>query len=484
MSMRSELSNSSDVSTEMPVPRLPLRMSERRLLLLVVDALAVNVSVFVALWLFSIRQSKTFSLGYVLSGLQWFVFLTMVWLLVGYLNDFYDLETAADRQHSLISLVRATVIVFLIYPVIYFFLPPKSQARTPVFFSEVIAFLLLGGWRFLYASILTVPRFQRPVVIVGAGWAGRTIAQAIQDSLRHEYDPLGYVDDDPAKEGGVIAGLPVLGNSGKLMQMVEANRVSEIIVAITHAIRGELIQALIQCNSRGVQITPMTRLYEQITGKLAVEHVGTNWFLDLPISGESSLSPLRLIKRLLDLTVALIALIVSIPFYPLIALAIYVDNPGPIFYWQERVGQGGKPFRIIKFRSMIARAEEGGEVRWATQDDLRITRVGRFLRRTRLDELPQFTNVLRGEMSVIGPRPERPEFIDKLEKQIPFYRMRLQAKPGLTGWAQVQHGYASSVQDSLIKLQYDLYYIKHWSVYLDLLILWKTVWTVLRFRGR
>jgi exopolysaccharide biosynthesis polyprenyl glycosylphosphotransferase len=464
--------------------RLPLRMSERRLLLLVVDALAVNVSVLIALWLFSIRQSKTFSLEYVLSGLQWFLFLTIVWLLVGYLNDFYDLETAADRQRSIVSLVRAAAIVFLIYPIIYFFLPARSQARAPVFFSEVIAFFLLGFWRLLYASIFTVPRFQRPVVIVGAGWAGRTIAQAIQDSLHHEYEPLGYIDNDPAKEGSLIAGLRVLGNSGTLRQMVEANRVSEIIVAITHAIRGELIQALIECNSRGVQITPMTRLYEQITGKLAVEHVGTNWFLDLPISGESSLSPQRLLKRLLDVTLALIALIVTIPFYPLIALAIYVDNAGPIFYWQERVGQGGKPFRIIKFRSMIAGAEEAGKARWATQDDLRITRVGRFLRRTRLDELPQFINVLRGEMGVIGPRPERPEFIDKLEKQIPFYRMRLQAKPGLTGWAQVRYGYASSAQDSLIKLQYDLYYIKHWSVYLDLLILWKTVWTVLTFSGR
>jgi exopolysaccharide biosynthesis polyprenyl glycosylphosphotransferase len=482
--MRSELSHWNEISAQMLSGRLPLRMSERRLLLLVVDALAVNVSVLIALWLFSIRQSKTFSLEYVLSGLQWFFFLTVVLLLVGYLNDFYDLETAADRQRILVSLVRAAVVVFLIYPVIYFFLPPKSQARTPVFFSEVIAFLLLGGWRFLYASVLTVPRFQRPVVIVGAGWAGHTIALAIQDSLRHEYQPLGYIDDDPAKAGTVIAGLPVLGNSGKLTEMVEANRVSEIIVAITHAIRGELIQALVECNSRGVQITPMTRLYEQITGRLAVEHVGANWFLDLPIGGESSLSPQRFVKRLLDVTLALIALVVSIPWYPLIAWAIYVDNAGPIFYFQERVGQGGRPFRIIKFRSMIAEAEEGGEVQWATQDDIRITRVGRFLRRARLDELPQFINVLRGEMSVIGPRPERPEFIDKLEEQIPFYRMRLQAKPGLTGWAQVEHGYASSVEDSLIKLQYDLYYVKHWSVYLDLLILWRTVWTVLRFGGR
>jgi exopolysaccharide biosynthesis polyprenyl glycosylphosphotransferase len=478
------MNSSSEISTKTPSPRLPLRISARRLLLLAVDILAVNLSVFIALFLFSRRQDTAFSLEYVISGLHWFPFLTIVWLLVGYLNDFYDLKTAADKQRSIMALARAAIIVFLIYPVIYFFLPPRSLARTPVFFSEVIALFLLGSWRWLYASVFTVPRFQWSVIIVGAGWAGRTIAQALQDKLPVEYRLIGYIDDDPAKKGKVIARLPVLGTSQELMEILQANQVSEIVLAITHGVSGELIRVLTECNNLGVQITPMTKLYEQITGKVPVEHVGRRWVLDLPSSGESSLSLLRFAKRALDMIVALIALVLSIPFYPLIALAIFMDNPGPILYWQERVGERGKPFQIIKFRSMVVGAEEDGKPKWATENDTRITRVGRFLRRTRLDELPQFINVLRGEMSVIGPRPERPEFINRLEQQIPFYRMRLQAKPGLTGWAQVQHGYTSSVDDSLIKLQYDLYYIRHWSVYLDLLILWKTLWTVLRFTGR
>jgi exopolysaccharide biosynthesis polyprenyl glycosylphosphotransferase len=464
-------------------PKLPLRISERRLLLLVVDVLTVNVSVLTALWLWSRRQGAAFSPQYVLSGLHWFAFLTILWVVVSYLNDSYDLGTAADKQRTTVSLLRTALIVFVIYPVIYFFLPPRSQARVPVLFSEVIAFFLLLFWRLVYSTAFTVPRFQRPVIIVGAGWAGRTIAEVIRDRLSLEYSLTGYVDDDPAKQGRVIVGLPVLGTSEELRQVVEANQISEIVVAITHSIPGEVIGRLAECSNQGVQITPMTQLYERVTGKVAVEHVGTSWFLDLPISGRSSLSPVRFVKRVLDVMVALIALVISAPLYPLIALAIFVDNPGSIFYSQYRVGQGGKPFRMIKFRSMVVGAEHDGRARWAIEKDRRATRVGRFLRKTRLDELPQLINVLQGQMSVAGPRPERPEFIDQLQEQIPFYRMRLQAKPGLTGWAQVQHRYVGSVEDSLIKLQYDLYYIKHWSVYLDLLILWKTVGTVLRFKG-
>lgn len=460
-----------------------MRTSERRLILLIVDVLVVNLSVLIGLWFWAVRGRRIFSLELVLAGFHWFIFMTIVWLLVGYLNGFYELETAADMQRGIVSLVRTGIIAFLIYPIIYFFLPPKSLARRPVFFSEVIGFFLLGLWRLLYATVLTAPRFQRRVLIVGAGWAGRTIAQAVQDSPRFGYQPLGYVDDDADKEGKVIAGLPVLGTSRQLIEVVEANGISEIIVAITRGIRGELIQALIECGNRGIQITSMTALYEEISGKVAVEHIGANWVPYLPLRGESSLRPLRFVKRVLDLIVALIALTISVPLYPMIALAISLDNPGPILYLQDRVGQRGKRFRVIKFRSMIVGAEEDGKARWATESDVRITRVGRFLRKTRLDELPQLVNVLRGEMSVIGPRPERPEFIDQLEKQIPFYRLRLQVKPGLTGWAQVQHRYAGSLKESLTKLQYDLYYIKHQSLYLDLLILWKTLGVVLRSKG-
>jgi len=244
-----------------------------------------------------------------------------------------------------------------------------------------------------------------------------------------------------------------------------------------------MFQAIMDCNERGIQITPMPILYEQMTGRVAVEHVGDNWLVVLPVNGVSVFSPFMLFKRLADVIVSVLGLVLLSVVLPFVALAIYLESPGPIFYAQERVGRAGRIFRLIKLRSMVPSAEQDGQPRWARRNDERVTRVGRFLRRTRLDELPQFLNVLRGEMSLIGPRPERPEFVAELQKRIPFYRSRLAVRPGLTGWAQVNYPYGSSVEDALIKLQYDLYYIKHQSFYLDLLILLKTIGVVLSFQG-
>ena len=185
----------------------------------------------------------------------------------------------------------------------------------------------------------------------------------------------------------------------------------------------------------------------------------------------------------MDLILASLGMLVLAVLFPLIALAIYLDSPGPIFYTQERVGKGGRVFRIYKFRSMVPDAEKGRAV-WAQENDPRVTRVGRILRRTHLDEFPQFWNILKGEMSAVGPRPERPEFVEELAREIPFYRVRHAVKPGMAGWALVKYGYASSKEDALIRLQYDLYYIKHWSPWLDLVILCKTVVDTLTFRGR
>jgi len=214
-----------------------------------------------------------------------------------------------------------------------------------------------------------------------------------------------------------------------------------------------------------------------------VEHVDEGWALDA-LNGLSTLAHLgRATKRLLDLVCGLVGLVGLGLFTPLVALVIWLDDRGPIFYTQVRLGLDSRPFRVIKFRTMRSGAEEGGRPQWARQNDDRITRVGRLLRRVRLDELPQVVNVLRGEMSIVGPRPERPEFIAELEQQIPFYRTRLIVKPGLTGWAQIHYGYGGSVEDALTKLQYDLYYIRHQSVWLDFYVIFRTVGALLRFQG-
>ena len=227
----------------------------------------------------------------------------------------------------------------------------------------------------------------------------------------------------------------------------------------------------------------MPVLYEQLTGRVPVEHVGSNWYVAMPIwhPGTGTLYPL--LKRLMDIVLASLGLFFLGLAFPLIAAAIYLDSPGPIFYTQERVGKGGRRFRIYKFRTMVPDAEQGKAV-WATTNDPRVTRVGRFLRRAHIDEFPQFLNILKGEMSAVGPRPERPEFVEELVQEIPFYRVRHAVKPGMAGWALVKYGYASSKEDALIRLQYDLYYIKHQSLWLDIVILLKTILDTITLQGR
>ncbi|OLE97871.1 MAG: hypothetical protein AUG75_03145 [Cyanobacteria bacterium 13_1_20CM_4_61_6] len=259
--------------------------------------------------------------------------------------------------------------------------------------------------------------------------------------------------------------------------------VDTIIIALKYGANPGLFKEATDAAQHGISVLPMAVAYENSTGKIPVEHVGDQWYAAL--QSEHILSPLYLCgKQILDLVCGLFGLLVLCLILPVIALLIYLDSPGPIFYSQERVGFRGKAFRIYKFRTMRPDAEAGGRAVWAAgKSDKRITRVGRFLRATHLDEVPQVFNILRGDMSLIGPRPERAAFIKELEKTIPFYGHRLSVKPGLTGWAQVKYRYGRTDNDALIKLQYDLYYVKRQSFMLDLFIILKTVAEVLSLRG-
>jgi exopolysaccharide biosynthesis polyprenyl glycosylphosphotransferase len=227
----------------------------------------------------------------------------------------------------------------------------------------------------------------------------------------------------------------------------------------------------------------MPELYERLTDRVPVEHIGDNWFVILPLDNSGQNLSYRVVKRGLDLVISLIGLAIFGLILPFLAVIISIDSPGPVFYRQKRVGRAGRVFELLKLRSMFVDAEEDGHARWAEEHDTRVTRAGVFLRRLRLDEFPQLLNVFRGEMSLVGPRPERPEFVAELQQEIPFYRTRLTVKPGLTGWAQVNYNYGRSVKDALEKLRYDLYYIKHQSIQLDLVVLLKTISTILLLKG-
>lgn len=452
--------------------------------MIIVDLLLVNAAALLALWLGAQRSDWPFSLQFVGENFYWFLLPSAGYFVLATVNDCYDLKVASDSTAIAWALVRVTVQLLVAYLVVYFFSPPVSLPRHIIGFFSLILPVALLSWRWLYIIIISHPGLRRRVLVVGAGWAGQTIAQAIEENLSSYYELVGFVDDDHDKLGESVAGVKVLTSSENLNQTCERLNVSELIVAISRRMRGELFQNILDCHEHGVQITPMTLLYEQMLGRVAVEHVGDNWFLVLPLTNVESYSLTRLIKRLIDILVALLGLGVLCILFPFVAAAILLDSRGPIFYRQTRVGKAGRSFRLLKLRSMIAEAENDGMPRWAKPDDSRITRVGHVLRRARLDELPQFYNVLKGEMSLIGPRPERPEFVERLEKTIPFYRARLAIRPGLTGWAQTRFSYGASVEDSLVKLQYDLYYIKHLSLYLDLLIFLRTFGVVLSLRGR
>jgi exopolysaccharide biosynthesis polyprenyl glycosylphosphotransferase len=338
-------------------------------------------------------------------------------------------------------------------------------------------------WRWICATIFTLLPFRHRVLITGAGWAGCTMAQVLASHSNADYDVVGFVDDDPGKQGATVVDLPVLGTGRDLLVLVKEHQVDEVVMAITHHVDGELFQALMECRARGVHVTRMPVLYEQLTRRVPVEHVEQGWVIESMNDLPALHRPTQWVKRGLDIALGLLGALVFLILLPFLALAVMLDCPGPIFYHQVRLGIGGQPYRMLKLRTMVPNAERDGHARWARTDDERITRVGRILRKTRLDELPQVFNILRGEMSIVGPRPERPEFIAELQEQIPFYRTRLVVKPGLTGWAQIHYRYGNSVEDALVKLQYDLYYIRHWSLWLDLYVVFKTLGVMLRGQG-
>jgi exopolysaccharide biosynthesis polyprenyl glycosylphosphotransferase len=462
---------------------IPLRITERRIILLVGDLLLLNLATLAALWLGAERSRWYFTTVFLLENVYWFIGLSLLYAILAWANDGYSLKVASRPLTSVFALGKALVELLLVYAVVYFVSKPASLPRHIVGFFVVIFSPTLFLWRWAYSVVLTRPTFRQKVLVVGASWAGRTIAGVIQENSTAEYELVGFVDDDPDKQAQTIAGAPVLGQVSDLLHLARAHKVNEIIPAITHDVPGHVLQALLDCHEQGIHVHSMPLLYEELTERVPVEHVGNNWLVVLPLEQNGLLRPYALSRRAMDLALAALGLALFALLLPFLTLAIYIDLPGSIFYRQLRVGQGGRLFWLIKLRSMVPDAESEGGARWAEEYDRRVTRVGRFLRRTRLDEVPQLLNVLRGEMSLVGPRPERPEFVAQLQREIPFYRTRLAVRPGLTGWAQIKYPYARSMEDALIKLQYDLYYIKHQSLWLDLAILLKTFGVILRMRG-
>lgn len=471
-------------------PRSRLAISERRLLLVAGDLLLISGSIIGSLLLWARWADRIVTWARWQEQGLWSLFILGAWILWLLLGRLYDLRRTAVIGWNARRLLWGGVIIALAYLVLFFLTSPVKEPAVPPLprlapgMAIISSMLLLLLWRTTYALVLSGPQFRRRVLIVGAGTAGVTVCQTILRHHSSHYHVLGFIDDDPVKHMRLIERTPVLGGHDRLSSIAQDYHADEIVVAISAEVRGSLFQSIMDCHERGMAITPMPLLYERLTGKIAVEHIGSQWYIALPLHQHAATHVFYFLKRLGDIVFGLLGCLLFAASFPLIALAIRLDTPGPIFYEQQRAGSTGRPFRVRKFRSMIQDAEKNGLPQWAIKDDDRITSVGRFLRKTRLDELPQMLNILRGEMSLVGPRPERPEFIEQLQDQIPFYRTRLAVKPGLTGWAQINYGYGSTIDDALIKLQYDLYYIKHQSPWLDALIMLRTIGVVLKMKGQ
>ncbi len=480
-----------------PRPRFRLRLSEHHILLILGDLVASIASDFGAIYiwryylyykLISENPHLRFDRAWELVTLSvkiplWFYILPLGWLLL--MVELYDHHVAANWRRTLHGIEIAAFVGIVFYSLVFIIAEdPNALPRIGVGAFLVLAALLTLGWRAFYIRLYTAPGLMRRVLVIGAGKAGLALAQTFNKLKPPPFNLIGFVDDDPYKSSHTFEGFPIFSSSRHLLQIIEAYNISDLVIAITGEIHGSTFQAILDAQERGVEETRMPVLYEEIAGRVPVHHLESDWMIRSFTDELRVSSFYEMIKRSMDILGGIIGLLIFGISFPFILIATWIDTGFPIFYAQTRLGQGGRVFKIVKYRSMYQGAEAAGEAKLATENDPRVTRVGSFLRKMRLDELPQFWNILNGEMSLVGPRAERPELVAEFQKQIPFYRARLLVKPGLTGWAQINYGYVANVTETVVKLEYDLYYIKHRSLMMDIIIILRTVGTVLSRKGR
>ncbi|HEX5720329.1 MAG TPA: TIGR03013 family XrtA/PEP-CTERM system glycosyltransferase, partial [Thermoanaerobaculia bacterium] len=388
-------------------------------------------------------------------------------------------ERLTVRQLT-VALLRSFTLGALALAAVFFLFPSIQAGRGVVFIAFTVAIVAVTAWRVILRWILSTDKFAERVLIVGTDEKAIDIARETLSRKHLGFRVVGFLDDDPKLQGVSLLNPRVIGTTAQACQLARQHGATRVVVAALDY-RGRVsMDSLLECKTSGIRVQEGSSYYEQLTGKIMVEGLRKSWliFSDGFVVSRGVLFS----KRLLDIVAASVGLILALPFMMLVAIAVKLDSPGPIFFRQERIGRGRRPFTVYKFRSMKTDAEKDGPV-WAKKEDPRVTRVGRFIRTTRLDELPQLWNVLVGDMSLVGPRPERDLFVQKLLEVSPYYGQRLVVRPGLTGWAQIKVPYASSFEESIEKLKYDLYYIKNMSLFLDISILLSTARIVLLGRG-
>ena len=398
-----------------------------------------------------------------------------------YLFDLYDFVVMHDRRELVLRLMQALGLAWVALALTFYAVPQVMIGRGVSFISLPLALLLMVGWRLGIHWILGHPELGERILIVGSGQFAVEIARETLGRPDAGFRVVGFVDNDPELVGKSLINPKVIGLTSDLRAIVKKENIDRIVVAIGDR-RGHFpTQELLRLSLSGdVSIEESASFYERLTGRVLLDMIRPSWLI---FSSRGQRARINEFARIImHRSVALIGALLSLPIAIITAILIKIDSRGPVFYKQERVGKNGRPFTLIKFRSMRVDAEKDGPV-WAKTEDERTTRVGRIIRKIRVDEIPQFWSILRGDMNFVGPRPERPHFVAQLAQEIPFYEQRHLIPPGLTGWAQIKYPYGASIEDARQKLQYDLYYIKNQSLTLDATILFETVKTILFGRG-
>ncbi len=479
---------------------LRLRPNEHRIILFLGDLIMGAVSVLAAIetwkrYNIAVEIARLAERGIGLTRAQqiveeffvikipfWFYLLPIAWTIL--LVELYEPHVAGSVRKTLRGIAVAAFLGLIAFSLLFVTRQDTNLPRVGVGSFLFFASVLTLAWRMLFIRIYKRTGQMRRILIVGAGKAGQTLAEVYNSLEPRSFNIVGFVDDDTSKVGEIFHDIPVLGTSEQLLELIEDNRISDLVVAINGEIRGKTFQTILDAQERGVDVTRMPILYEEMTGRVPIHHLESDWIIRSFVDGLPTSGFYELFKRLMDIAGALVGLVLLAAAFPFIALAIYLDSGLPIFYSQPRLGRGRKVFTIYKFRSMRRKNDTTSDLRTTAENDPRVTRVGKLLRKTRLDELPQFWNVLRGDMSLVGPRAEIPRLVEEYQKQVPFYRARLLVKPGLTGWAQINYGYVATIEETSIKLEYDLYYIKHRTLAMDFQIILRTIGTVFRRTGR
>ena len=461
----------------LPHRKIHFEISERKVLLRAFDILFVLLSLYVIGQWFHFDYFNLTS-----SNFYWAIVLGLYITVFGSVFEMYNLQVASNQFQIIRSIMltaSSTVLFYLLTPW-YTPILPSNRMQILYFYLAILGALFL--WRMFYLNYLASHRFGKKVLIVCDADQCEELVAALARVDPH-YVVAGYVDSSQ------MAAIPKLSIRSVPLDELElfarAQSVSEIVIASrnTDGITVKLYNQLIHLLESGFIIREYTQVYEQITQRIPVQYVARDFYRYFPFSRSNQNQLYLLFVRIMEIIVSLFGITIGIILLPMILIGNLIGNRGKLFYTQKRVGKNGVVFDIFKFRPMVRNAEKGGAV-FTTTNDSRITPFGKFLRKTRIDEFPQFINILKGDMGVIGPRPERPVFVEKIAEVMPFYETRHVIKPGLTGWAQVNYSYGDSIDDSLMKLQYDLYYIKHRSIFLDISIIVKTFSTVLFYRGQ